>query len=175
MDVRYINPFIEGVKHVFFTMLETEIFISKPFVKADTESLADVSAVISLSGDATGSVTLCLPLQSAVRIASKFAGVEMSKDHKDFADALGELANMVAGHAKSKLDGLMCNISIPHVVIGKDHVLPSMRTMTKLVLPCDSTLGRFWVEVGLVVKRPSAGADAGGQTKVGAQVVDQGA
>ncbi len=156
MDVRYINPFIDSVKHVFATALETEIFISDPFVRTDTELLADVSAVINLSGDAVGSVTLCLPVRSAVQFASKFAGMEISKDSEDFADAVGELANMVAGGAKAKLDGLSCNISLPHVVIGKDHILPGSKAMPKLVLPCDSALGRFWVEVGMVVNKSPA-------------------
>ncbi len=169
MDVRYINPVIVSIKHVFTTMLQADIFISKPFVKDDTVSLADVSAVIFLSGDVTGSVTLCLPLQSATKISSKFAGVEISKDHEDFADALGELANMVAGHAKSKLDGMSCNISLPHVVIGEGHILPSMKNMMKLVLPCDSAFGRFWVEVGLLANKPTAAQQPNEEAKELAQ------
>ncbi len=158
MDVRYINPFIEGIKNVFSTMLETDIIISKPFVKTDDDPSADVSAVIGISGDAIGVVAMCFPMKSAVNTASKFAGVEMTQDHEDFTDALGELANMVTGQAKSKLDGLHCSISLPSVIIGRGHIVSQSRSTPRLALPCDSTLGRFHVEVGLTVAKKNAKA-----------------
>ncbi len=161
MDVRYINPFIEAVKHVFSTMLMTDIFISKPFIKTGDEQRSDVSAIIGISGDAVGSVALCFPMKSGVNVASKFAGIEMTKDHEDFADALGELANMVAGQAKSKLDGLSCSISLPNVIIGEQLMFSNSKAAPRLVLPCDSALGRFCVEVGMVTKKQSADSKAG--------------
>ncbi len=160
MDVRYINPFIQSVNNVFSTMLATDILISKPFVKTDDRQTADVSAVIGLSGDAVGSVALCFPMGSAVKTAGKFAGIEMTQDHEDFADALGELANMIAGGAKAKLEGLNVSVSLPNVVVGKNHVLSQSKQSPRLVLPCDSPLGRFAVEVGMVVKKQSANAGA---------------
>lgn len=153
MDVRYINPFIFSVKTVFKTMLATEIVVSKPLLKAEDEGGADVSAVIGLSGDVVGSVVLSFPMATAVKAASKFSGVEMSPTHEDFADALGELANMVAGQAKSKLDGLTVSISLPSVIVGREHVVSQSRHRPRLALPCDSTLGRFCVEVAMICEK----------------------
>lgn len=150
MDVRYINPFIASVKNVFKTMLATEVMVSKPLVKRQDEAFADVSAVIGLSGDATGCVVLSFPRATAIAAARKFAGIEMSEAHEDFADALGELANMVAGHAKASLEGMDLNISLPSVIIGRDHSVSQSRIAPRLALPCDSPLGRFSVEVVLV-------------------------
>ncbi|MCK4659727.1 MAG: chemotaxis protein CheX [Phycisphaerae bacterium] len=156
MDVRYINPFIQSVKKVYSTMLSTDILISKPYVKTDTGGTSDVSAVIGLSGDVVGSVALCFPLETAVKSAGKFAGIPMSKDHEDFADALGELANMVAGSAKSQLEGFNVSISLPNVIVGKNHVVSQSKHTPRLALPCDSSLGRFSVEVAMVMKKPTA-------------------
>lgn len=100
MDVRYINPFIAAVKHVFKTMLSTDIMISKPRLKSPDEGNFDVSAVIGFSGDAAGAVILCFRTDTAVKTASKFTGSPLTPQHPDFSDALGELANMVAGQAK---------------------------------------------------------------------------
>jgi chemotaxis protein CheX len=161
MDVRYINPFILSVKTVFSTMLKTEIVVSKPVLKAADEHASDVSAVIGLSGDAVGSVVLSFPMATAVRVASTFAGVEMTANHPDFSDALGELANMVAGQAKARFEGLNASISLPSVIIGKEHVVSQSRQTPRLALPCDSVLGRFSVEVALLVnKQKSVGAAA---------------
>jgi chemotaxis protein CheX len=154
MDVRYINPFITAIQHVFKTMLKTDILISKPRLKEKDERSADVSSIIGLSGGATGSVVLCFPAKTAVAAASKFAGTTMTEDHPDFADALGELANMVSGQAKSKFHGVQVTISLPSVVRGSNHCVLKSQRMPAIVLPCDSELGRFSVEVAMVTNVP---------------------
>ncbi len=147
MDVRFINPFITAVQHVFTTMLKTEIIISKPYLKSGDDRNTDVSAIIGFTGGAIGSVALCFPMRSAIATASKFAGVELNKNDADFADALGELANMVAGQAKAKLHGLRISISLPRVVVGEKINILDSKLQPVLGLPCDSALGRFTVEV----------------------------
>lgn len=157
MDVRFINPFVSGIKNVFSTMLSTDILISKPRVKGSDEPCADVSAIIGFSGEALGSIALCFPLRTAVKTASQFAGIEIAHDHPDFADALGELANMIAGQAKSKFEGLNASISLPRVVAGKSLRLLDSHNAPVLVLPCDSALGRFRTEVTMTLReQPSA-------------------
>ncbi|MCP4590248.1 MAG: chemotaxis protein CheX [bacterium] len=160
MDVRYINPFIESIKNVFTTMLSTELLLSKPFVKTDHEPGADVSAIIGLSGDVVGSVAICLKMDTAIKTASKFSGMELTQEHEDFADALGELANMVAGGAKAKFEGLNASISLPNVIVGPGHSVQQSKQAPRLVLPCDSPLGRFSVEVAMVVEKRAAAQPA---------------
>jgi len=170
MDVRYINPFVESVKHLFKTMLGTELMLSKPVLSVE-EVHTDASAVIGFSGDATGCVVMCFPLATAVKAASTFAGVEMTKDHEDFADALGELANMVAGQAKANLAGLNVNISLPSVIIGKEHTVLQSKQRPRLAIPCNSPLGRFTVEVAMVVeKKQGAGRPEPATASAGAPV-----
>lgn len=159
--MRYINPFIEGVRNVWGTMLATDIVISKPFVKTDNSDIADVSASVGLSGDATGCVVLCFPMTSAVNAASKFAGVELSADHAALPDALGELANMVTGYAKSKLMGLNCSLSLPSVVLGRGPAISLPKAAPCLAMPCDSPLGRFRLEVTLAVTNGQANRSSG--------------
>ncbi len=158
MDVRFINPFILGIKNVFTTMLDTQIFISKPCLKEGDETNADFSAIIGFSGDVSGSVALCFPVRTAVQIASKFAGTEMTQHDPDFADALGELANMVAGQAKSKFQGVRVNISLPRVVAGRKLRLLGSYSTPVLLLPCDSALGRFGTEITMLAKSKRAAA-----------------
>lgn len=158
MDVRFINPFIMSVRKVFQTMLATEVRVGKPvIITTKQESTADVSAVIGLSGDALGCVILSLPMQTGEAVASKFAGVDLTRDHPDFADALGELANMVAGQAKAQLDGMNVSISLPSVIVGQDHVVSQSRQWPRLHLPCESPLGTFTVEVAMIVEKREAG------------------
>lgn len=156
MDVKLINPFISAVQHVFRTMVGSEVSIGQPYVKEDAVGSADVSGVIGLSGDATGCVVLSYPTEVACKVASAFAGVEIDKDHEDFADAIGELTNMVAGNAKKDLHGLRIGISMPSVVVGEGHVISRSRAAPRLVIPCRVEQGRFQVEVALRVEKPAA-------------------
>ena len=74
-------------------------------------------------------------------------------DHPQFADAIGELANMVAGSAKRDLCGIRCGISLPTVVIGREHIFPHSRKAPRLVVPCKTVLGDFFLEVALRVEK----------------------
>ncbi len=177
MDVRYINPFVESVKNFFSTMLDAELLVSKPFLtlQAD-EQRADVSAIIDITGDAEGWVALRFPMQSAVSTAWKFAGEYFSADEEHLIDAVGEMANIVAGRAKSKLSDLNCVISPPHVTIGVRPAPNHPTGMPRLVLPCNSQLGRFSVEAQLIVqpgvqtKPVEAAGDETSETDIAAEL-----
>ncbi len=156
MDVRFINPFISSIRNVFATMVHTEVTIGKPTIRTAELRSADVSGVIGLSGDALGAVVLSFPAAVATKIASLFAGIEMDLRHEDFSDAVGELANMVAGNAKKDFTGMNVSISLPSVIIGAGHQVCQLKNSPQLVIPCQTPMGPFNVEVALVVKQKAA-------------------
>ncbi len=95
----------------------------------------------------------------AVKAASTFAGAAVEMHSEDFADAIGELANMVAGGAKSEFHGLNVNISLPSVVIGEGHEVSRSGVYPRLVIPCTCPFGTFVVGVSMKVQKPAlAGA-----------------
>jgi len=154
MDVRYVNPFINAIRHVLKTMLDVEVFVGKPSIKSSDAPSSDVSAIIGFSGKATGSIALCLSQSTAVRLASRFARAELSiYDVVPLADALGELTNIVAGQAKAHLPNVPVTISLPRVIVGTDHRLVESVVSPILFLPCDSSIGRFSVEVMMEVRK----------------------
>ena len=149
MDVKCINPFMGAIKNVFKTMLKMDVQFGKPHVKTNEETCHDVSGIIGLSGDVAGAVIVSFPKLSALKIAGIFAGVTLSDADEDFADAIGELANIIAGNAKKDIEGLKIMISTPSVVIGPGHHVKSIRDLPKLVIPCSCQAGSFVVEVGI--------------------------
>jgi len=80
-----------------------------------------VIAVVSLVGDLDVNIVLAMPSATAVGLASKFAGLQISFESSDMADAVGELANMVAGDLRIRLDKchIKANISVPTVYRGQ--------------------------------------------------------
>lgn len=160
MDVRFINPFVSAVVEVFRTMVHMPVTVHKPHLVTEPGTRSDVSGVIGFSGDASGCVVLSFPTDVACRAASAFAGIPIDEKHPDFADAIGELANMVAGNAKKDFTGMSVSISLPSVIIGKGHTVSGSRACPRLIIPCETTFGSFEVEVGMVIGKASAVANA---------------
>ncbi len=72
----------------------------------------------------------------------------------DFADAVGELANMIAGGAKRHL-GNLASITVPSVVIGSGHVIARLTDVPCIVIPCQTDAGSFAVEVSIKQIKPA--------------------
>ncbi len=169
MDVRYINPFIGSIRDVFKTMAEVEVQVLKPTIELKGKR-ADVSGVIGFSGEVVGACVLCFPSDVACKLASAFAGEEMSVEHPDFTDAIGELTNMVAGNAKSQFSGLSVDISLPTVVIGKQHditVTGVPSDVQRLIIPCQTDFGTFHLEAAMVVPAEAGRQGAGATHSAG--------
>jgi chemotaxis protein CheX len=149
LDVRYINPFITAIQSVFETMVHTSVSIGKPVLLDDHNSTAEVSGIIGLSGDVVGSVVLSFSFDVAGKVASAFAGAEIDAEHPDFADAIGELANMIAGSAKAQFKNSKVSVSLPSVITGKEHTVSQSRTSPRLLIPFETSLGPVALDVGI--------------------------
>lgn len=160
MDPAYITPFITSIQNVFSTMLQLAVTIGEPRIKTDAASAFDVSGIIGMTGDVTGSVTLSFPKTSAERVVSLFTGTTVTSDHPDFADAVGELVNMVAGGAKALFPNTRkVSISCPSVVVGEGHTVARQRDLPVIVIPCTTDCGELVIEIGLQ-ERPASQAPA---------------
>ena len=160
MDVKFINPFVMAVKRVFETMVHTKVTVGKPHMKSDEGPLSDVSGIIGFSGEAAGCVVISFTMDVATKVASAFACTEINKDHPDFADAIGELANMVAGNAKMEFADLNIKISLPSVVIGDHFKVSNSKTTPRIIIPCNCDHGTVIVEVAMEISKISKGTPA---------------
>ncbi len=156
MDVRFINPFVKSIANIFETMLSSNATFGKPYVQPVQGNNPDVSGVIGFSGDASGAVVMAMSKDTAVKIASQFAGMDLEAGTADFADAIGELANMVAGGAKAEFHGLDVNISLPSVIIGDGHSVSNSNANPGLIIPCETPLGKFDVHVSMKINKEAA-------------------
>ncbi len=156
MDVRFINPFVKAICNTFETMCGLKVAIGAPELKTSDKPLTDVSSIIGFSGDAAGSVVLHFSFDTASKVATAFAGMEITPEHPDFADAVGELANMVAGGAKAKFEGLNISISLPNVIVGSNHNVSASKNTPRIVIPCATDVGVFQVEIGMVLGKEGA-------------------
>ncbi|NLE02400.1 MAG: chemotaxis protein CheX [Fibrobacter sp.] len=149
MDVAYINPFILSTIETFKKMLNNDIKPGKVVLKNDSTHTYDVSGIIGLSGEAQGSICLSFPKPIALKVVSTFVGMEIKIVGPEVADAIGELANIIAGNAKQHLTQFNLSISLPKVIMGSGHKIASQRDVPTIVVPFNSNLGDFAMEVSL--------------------------
>ncbi len=157
MRVEYINPFVSAVLSVFRTMLGTELTRGQPFVKAGFQPRHQISGVIGLSGKARGTIVLSLDRDAALEATEVMTQERPSSINADVIDAVGELANMIAGSAKAQLEQFQLSVSLPSVITGKGHCIDFPSNTTPICIPFECEWGEIDVEVGLVeVPVPSA-------------------
>ncbi len=148
INPKLIIPFVNSVRAVFSTMVGVATTVQRPHVKMQPAPSYDVSGIIGFSGNITGSVVVSFQKQAAEKLASSFAGTELTLESADFADAIGELANMIAGNAKKDL-GTLASITVPNVVIGTGHTIARITDVPCVVIPCTTPVGDFAVEVNI--------------------------
>jgi chemotaxis protein CheX len=152
MDVRFINPFLEGTISVIKTMAFLDPVAGKPYLKKDNLARGDISGIIGLTGKVKGSLALSFNEPCILKIVSNMLGEQITTINGDIKDAVGEITNMVSGAARKKLEaiGFVISAAIPTVVSGKDHSVVHVLGGPSIIIPFDiPDCGTFVVDVCL--------------------------
>lgn len=153
MDVEYMRPFVLETIRTLEVMLGVTPTESDIKSKQDTDATYDVSAIVGLTGSATGSVVLSFPEKAACAVVSRMLGEKQDEINTFVTDGLGELVNIIAGNAKRHLAGHGFDrlfLSLPNVVIGKHRTVWHSRDMPYLIAHFTSSeLGPFCLEVNI--------------------------
>jgi chemotaxis protein CheX len=128
---------IHDVRDIFGTMVGLEDLLHLP-VQIDpvTEFKDCISSLVGLAGTYNGLVSLHMPSTLALTATSSMIGVEVDNLGDDVTDAMGEIANMIAGSFKHHLSksGLDTHISTPSVVYGKEYIITLGNNSNQIVL-----------------------------------------
>lgn len=148
MKAAYINPFINAVNNLFQTMLALPIEVRQPSLNKNANPSYDVCGVIDVSGEVNGRVVVSMPKQLAIVLASELLGDTIEALDEDCIDAVGEIANMISGNAKTDFPGGASAISVPQVVVGKEKVTYPAATPI-ICIPCATEQGLLHIDVAL--------------------------
>jgi chemotaxis protein CheX len=149
MKAECINPFLASTVSTFKTMLGCVLTREAPYVKNGSQPEHEVSGVIGLSGKAQGTVVVGLGHEAAIRATEALLQERPPEINGDVVDAIGELANIIAGGAKAQLEHLELSVSLPSVITGKNHCIEFPTKATTICIPFNSDWGPITVEVGL--------------------------
>ncbi|MEO2045676.1 MAG: chemotaxis protein CheX [Pirellulales bacterium] len=157
MQVEFINPFLKAVANTFDTMVNCKVERGDISLVKQGGYSYPVSGVIGLTGKAVGTVVINLSEDVAIKAASAMLMMEIQELNDDVTDAVGELANMVAGQAKADLAEFDMSVSLPNVITGAGHEICFPSNTQPISVPFDSDFGPLQLVVGLEVVSEPAG------------------
>lgn len=150
MDAALVNPFIEGTLHILDTTAFVKVKPETPFLKKDRKSQGDISGILEISGDVSGSAAICFSEKSILGIVSAMFGEDMLEINEEIHDAVGEISNMVAGHVTTKISEMnkKVNVKFKELKLGRDAVVEHIQGgQHVLSLPFSTTKGKVVIEV----------------------------
>lgn len=151
MKAEYINPFLKSLSNAFSTMLSCELQRGPLQLRDGSTPHHEISGIIGLSGKAVGMVVLSFSESVALKATSAMLMVEATEINADVIDAVGELANVVAGAAKAQLEEFQLSISLPTVITGRNHEIRFPSDVHPICVPCQTEWGPVALEVGLTM------------------------
>ena len=150
MNVKQINPFIEGVIELFQGQLASTISRGEIGVCTGSQNPRDIVAFIGLSGPTRGTVALSFPTTTVLAVVSKLLNTHVTIIDETVSVEVAKLVNMVAGSAKPKLvkgEELPIDLSLPTVVRGNNFSMDYPSQSVWLEVPFTSSLGEFSLRV----------------------------
>jgi chemotaxis protein CheX len=153
IDASYIKPFVVAAKKLFETMIEIPFKLGKPTLKTGSGVPPhEISSIIGITGHVTGSVVISLSHAVAFEMVSALTGEKVTEMNEDCTDAIGEIANIIAGNAKTDFPTNNNSISVPSVVMGK-HKVSYPTGIPIITIPCITDKGEMFIEIALKEKK----------------------
>lgn len=146
--VMIARPFIKATQDILSTMAGLPSTAGKPFVKKSNVAKGDVSAIVGVTGDKTGTIAVSFTRSCALALVKGMLGDDIQDILQDTQDAVGEVTNMVSGQARAALVemGLTLQGSTPTVIVGEGHLIRHISANPVVAIPFTTPHGDFTVE-----------------------------
>lgn len=139
-----------AVSEVFSTMLNFPVE-NQPSGTPFHSGEPHIAGAVGFIGTLSGVLYLYTSVNFARRVTRGLLGLPEAEFPSDemLNDAVGELANMVVGHIKSRLSdrGMNCVLTIPTIVRGNDFSIEPLSSMQRRVRAYDCVGNQLVAEV----------------------------
>ena len=121
MRVEYINPFVEAANNILSEVLAGEVNRGDLYLKSTSMPVMGVATLVGLAGDVEGRVLFDMSMDTALKIASKMNGEELTEFDELVKATITEVANMITGQAVTKLHdlGFKFDLTPPSLFTGE--------------------------------------------------------
>jgi len=149
MDLKeqFTNAVVASVQEAVEMMLSSKPELTD--TNPDLSNLGGVICSIGFTGTLEGSIAISLSEEGSCKVVSKMLEMEINEINSDVTDGVGEIANMIAGGAKTRMTETQHNfeISLPTVIQGQDLKLTHTEDTTVISLGFKSEVLDFCVVV----------------------------
>ena len=130
---------VSATEEVFETMVFKQL-TAAPVLPGDAaRPKSNVVATVPFAGHRRGLVAFHASLPGAKAIAGAMLGMEPASINGEMPDAIGEVANMIAGTFRNKLAAIepASAIAVPTVTIGSDFSTRYVSEVRRVLCPFD--------------------------------------
>ena len=147
------NEIIAGTQEVFSTMLMVDLAYETVILDQKCNIQSNLTSMIGLGGGVRGLLAIHCPALVAKNITGSFLGMDIDELNEDVKDAIGEIANMVAGNLKVSYAKIDTNIelAIPTSIVGESFHICGMADAKRIIVPFTMAGDTFWVELMYVL------------------------
>ncbi|MDD5067002.1 MAG: chemotaxis protein CheX [bacterium] len=154
IDLTLVNPFLSAAYDVFKQIFNCELRKGQITIKQEPLAAYEIAILIGITGDMyTGVVIYSMKKYSAVKIAQSLdPNAHITEGNESFADALGELANIISGNAMSEFakNGVNLTITTPSLIKGEAFEIHLLKQTTL----CAEMISPFGVlEINVAIKK----------------------
>jgi chemotaxis protein CheX len=150
MKMELIQPFINAADAVLSQGLSGTTKVSNLSMEEDGYRRKGVAGMVGLSGDIEGRIVLDLDPETAVRVASYYAGAALPESDGLIKETIFELANQVVGNAVCALNdqGFHFRVHPPALVTATEGD-KSSEDVEALMICFETSLGNVFMNVAL--------------------------
>lgn len=145
-----VSPFIEAAARVLRQECGESVDKGQVFRVRSPQTCNAVSAIIAITGSVTGLVIYSMSEDTAMQLAGRMIGEEISDLDPMAQSAIAELANMITGQAGISLErsGFNSDMSPPIVLVGHGSTIATFN-LTRLVIPLVMSFGELQVDIAI--------------------------
>jgi chemotaxis protein CheX len=150
MKMELIQPFINAADAVLSQGLQGTTKVGNLSMEEEGYRRKGVAGMVALTGDIEGRIILDLEPQTAVRVASHYAGAELPESDGLIKETIYELANQVVGNAVSALNDQGFHFRVhPPLLLTSAEGDKTSEDVEALVICFETSLGNVYMNVAL--------------------------
>jgi chemotaxis protein CheX len=150
MKMELIQPFINAADAVLSQGLSGTTKVENLAMDEEGYRRKGVAGMVGLTGDIEGRIILDLDPQTAVRVASHYAGADLPESDGLIKETIFELANQVVGNAVSALNDQGFHFRVhPPILLTSAEGDKTSEDVEALVICFETSLGSVFMNVAL--------------------------
>jgi chemotaxis protein CheX len=150
MKMDLIQPFINSADAVLSQGLSGTTKVGNLSMEEEGYRRKGVAGMVALSGDIEGRIILDLEPQTALRVASHYAGTALPESDELIKETIFELANQVVGNAVCALNDQGFHFRVhPPLLVTSEEGARTSEDVEALVICFETALGNVFMNVAL--------------------------